>query len=155
MQAWFHTRPYMIQWERLHRWRRRTAPAMTPISSDAVTDADEAFDYLLVLYASIFQMRDWIAASRPDLKTDVEDLFKDSANLTLTRDLANGSKHMTTTGYSDDGSASVARAYVGAGEIRYAVPRPVGSGGNLEALPFADRCIEELRAYLEQRKLLQ
>jgi hypothetical protein len=53
-------------------------------------------------------------------------LFTDSANLTLARDLANGSKHMTTTGYDDDGSASVARAYAGNGRIPYVVPRPVG-----------------------------
>jgi hypothetical protein len=31
----------------------------------------------------------------------------------------------------------------------------LAGGGNLEALSFADRCIEELRAYTGQRGLLQ
>jgi hypothetical protein len=114
----------------------------------AITVDDAPFDYLNVLFASIFQMRDWIAASRPDLKSDIEALFKASANLKLTRDLANGSKHMTLNSYDEDGSASVARKFSGSGRIRYVAPRPVGNGGNLEALPLADRRIEELRAYI-------
>lgn len=145
IEAWFHTSPYLIQWERLLRWRERVNGSMTT--------RHDSLDFLLVLFANIFQMRDWIKASRPDLRADVGALFRDSENLGLARDLTNGSKHMTLTSYSVEGAASVAREHAGAGQVRYIVPR--AGGRNVEALPLADACIAEIREFMEKQRLLQ
>jgi hypothetical protein len=144
--AQLHPQPYLIQWERVLRWRERTL---------AVTAEDrglEAFDYAFALFTSIFQRRDWIRASRRDLEDDVTRLFRDSSDLALVRDLANGSKHMEVTSYSDDGAATIAREYAGRGEHRYVVPRP--GGRNVEAVALADRCVAEIRSFMEARELL-
>lgn len=145
LRAWFHTRPYLIQWERLLRWRERVNGSMTT--------THDSIDFLLVLFANIFQMRDWIQTSRPDLRADIAALFRDSENLGLARDLTNGAKHMTLTSYSVEGAASVAREYAGAGPVRHVVPR--AGGRNIDALPLADACIAEIRAFMEKRRLFQ
>jgi hypothetical protein len=141
-----HPRPYVIQWERTLRWRERTARSI------AGGGGLETFDFLFALFVSIFQMRDWISASRRDLERDVVTLFRDSADLALIRDLANGSKHMETRWYTVDGAATVAREYAGGGKHRYVVPRP--GGRNIEGLALADACIEELRGFMVAKDLL-
>lgn len=97
-------------------------------------------------------MRDWICASRRDLEQDVAALFNGSTNLALTRDVANGVKHMETTQYRVDGAASIAREYAGSGEHRYVVPRP--GGGNVEVIPLVDACIAEIRAFMDAHGLI-
>lgn len=144
LPAQFAKRPYMIQWERVLRWRTR--------ASDAMTRDDDGFDFLLVLFANVFQMRDWLGASRPDLRSDVLALFRGSTNLGLARDLTNGGKHMTLTEYSVEGAASILREYAGAGRSRYVVP--LAGGRNVEALLLADACIAEVRTFMERHDLL-
>ena len=137
--------PYLIQWERVLRWRTRCASA---VAHDA---GFEAFDFLFALFASVLQMRDWLMASRRDLQEEVAALFRASENLGLARDLANGSKHMVITSCSADGAATIAREYWGQGRFRYVVPRP--SGRNVEALALADACIRQLRDFMAQKGL--
>ncbi len=137
--------PYLIQWERVLRWRSRCAQA---VADDAGFDA---FDFLFALFGGILQMRDWLTASRRDLQEEVADLFRGSENLALVRDLANGSKHMAITSYTVDGAATIAREYWGQGRSRYVVPRP--GGRNVEALVLADSCIRELRDFMAERGL--
>lgn len=140
--AWY-ARPYLIQWERTLRWRRR---------AEAVKEDDHPQDFLLVLFANLFQMRDWLQSSRPELGVAVADCFAESDDLCLVRDIANGHKHMTTTQYKVDGSASVAREYAGAGQVRYVIP---GAGGaNRGALNLADSCINEIRQFMRANGLL-
>jgi hypothetical protein len=139
--AW-HSRPYLIQWERTLRWRRRV---------EAVKDDDHPQDFLLALFANLFQMRDWLQSSRPELSVAVADSFAESDDLCLVRDIANGHKHMTTTRYKVDGSASVAREYAGAGQVRYVIP---GAGGNnRDALDLADSCINEIHRFMQSNEL--
>jgi hypothetical protein len=146
LPAQHQARPYLIQWERTLRWRERTAEALAEIGGW------ESFDYLFALFASLFHMRDWLTASRPDLKAEIEELFHASSNLALVRDLANGAKHMTLHSYSVDGAATVAREYAGQGRTRYVVPR--AGGRNVEALQLADACIAELRSFMNDRGLI-
>jgi hypothetical protein len=143
MPAWFHERPYLIQWERLLRWRDR--------ADIAVESEEHPLDFLLALFTNILQMRDWLTASRTDLNYQVASLFHNSADLALARDIANGSKHMVLTRHSVDGAASVAREYDPRG-IRYVVPRP--GAGNLDSLPLADRCIAQIRDFMASHYLL-
>lgn len=143
MAAWHHRRPYMIQWERLLRWRDR--------SDLAIKNDEHSFDVLLALFANILQMRDWLRASRPDLESEIDSLFQNSKDLALARDVANGAKHMILTKYSIDGAASVSREYDPRG-IRHVVPRP--GGRNLDALPLADRCIAQIRCFMQSHALL-
>lgn len=90
----------------------------------------EAFDFLFALFASVLQMRDWITASRPELTDDILALYRESPDLAIIRDVANGAKHMTLNDYSVDGAATVAREYVGDGEARCVVPSPGGLAEN-------------------------
>jgi hypothetical protein len=139
-----HSRPYLIQWERTLRWRRRV---------EAAEENDHPVDFFLVLFANVFQMRDWLQASKPDLGVAITDCFAASDDLCLLRDIANGHKHMTTTRYKVDGSASVAREYAGAGRVRYVVPGP--DGANRDALDLADSCINEIRRFMQTNELMQ
>lgn len=143
MPAWFHERPYLIQWERLLRWRER--------AEIAIKDDEHSFDVLLVLFANVLQMRDWLEASSTELGSEVDQLFRSSSDLALARDVANGAKHMVLTQYSVDGAASVLREYDPRG-IRHVVPRP--GGRNLDALPLADRCIGQIRDFLQLHALI-
>ena len=137
---------WVFSGQRVLRWRDRTAVA---VASDSGSDA---FDFLFALFANVFQMRDWIRASRRDLENDVMALFRDTANLCLVRDLTNGSKYMEVASYSIDGAATVAREYVGGDENRYVVPIP--GGRNLEGMLLADGCIAEIRSFMEAKSLL-
>ena len=143
MSAWVRNDPYLIQWERLLRWRERAEAA---ISND-----EHPFDVLLALFANILQMRDWLASSRPTLRRDIDSLFRQSQDLSLARDIANGAKHMVLTRYSIDGAATVLREYDPRG-VRHVVPRP--GGANLDALPLADRCIAQIREFMRSHALL-
>jgi hypothetical protein len=129
---------------RVQRWRRR--------SSAAVGADEEPFDVLLALFANILQMRDWIAASKPELASDAAALFHDSDNLGLARDVANGSKHMIVSRPSVDGAATVAHEYAGAGQIRHVIPR--SGGRNVEGLALADVCISEIEGFMRRNGLL-
>jgi hypothetical protein len=141
-----HQRPYLIHWERTLRWQDRAAES---IASGGGWDA---FDYLFALFASIFHMRDWIIASRQDLESEVSALFSTSPDLALVRDIANGVKHMETSRYRVDGTASVAREYAGNGKYQFVIPRP--GGRNLDCLVLADRCIEEVGRFMAAHDLL-
>jgi hypothetical protein len=139
-----HSRPYLIQWERTLRWRCRTAAA--------ITADDHPLDFLLVLFVNVLQMRDWLRESRPDLDRAITNCFACSDDLCLVRDIANGHKHMATTRYSVDGSASAAREYAGAGKVRYGIP---GAGGiNRDAWRLADACITEIRQFMQANGLV-
>lgn len=141
--AQLHRRPYLLQWERTLRWRERLSD---------VTTTDDAFDFAFALLGALFQLRDWIAASRPDLKGDVVALYRDSADLALARDVANGAKHMTLTHYSVDGSTTIAYEYAGSGRSHLVVLRP--GGRNLECLQLADRGIAQVRTFMQMHGLL-
>ena len=143
MPAWLHSRPYMIQWERLLRWRDR--------AEVAVKEDEHPFDVLLALFANILQMRDWLKASRNDLGSEVDQLFQNSSDLALARDVANGAKHMVLNQYSVDGAASVLREY-DPREVRHVVPR--SGRRNLEALPLADRCIAQIGSFMQSHALI-
>lgn len=144
--ARLHPRPYLIHWERTLRWYER--------SSEAVVrgNPQDGFDFLLALFTSVLQMRDWIIASRPELKGGILALYSDSPDLALVRDIANGAKHMTLNDYSVDGAATVAREYAGGGRSRFVVPRP--GGVNLDALELAATAIAKLRSFMEANTLL-
>jgi len=144
LQAQIHPAHYLIQWERVLRWRERTQVSMQT--------GDEPFDFLAVLFASILQMRDWLIASRPDLRADIRGLFRDSGNLGLARDVANGSKHMILTSWSAERAACIAREYAGAGRVHHVIPR--AGGRNLDALPLADACLEEIGTFMASNALL-
>lgn len=140
-----HPSPHRIQWERALRWRKRSASAI------AHGETPEAFDCLFALFGSISDLRNWIKASRPELRSEVERLYAESADLALVRDIANGAKHMTLHHYAVDGSATVAREYVGDGQWRVLIPRP--GGRNIEGLQLAGTAMGELEAFMGDRGL--
>lgn len=141
MPAWFDTAPHLIQWERLLRWRNR--------SEIAIKDDEFPLDVLLVLFMHILHMRDWLSASQPGLKQKIHSLFQNSEDLSLARDIANGAKHMVVNNYSIDGSASVAREYNPYGPQKISYVIPCSGGPHLDALALADRCIGQIRAFME------
>jgi hypothetical protein len=97
-------------------------------------------------------MRDWLCASRPQLKSEVLALYRDSPALALIRDVANGSKHMKLTRYAVDEAATVAREYAGAGQSRLVVPRP--GGKNLEVTELAAGAVAEITSFMHAQRLL-
>lgn len=144
--AQLHPRPYLIHWERTLRWYTRSGEAVKH------GKPQDDFDFLLTLFTSILQMRDWLTASQPELKAEVLALYRESPYLALVRDVANGAKHMTLMDYSVDGAATVAREYIGGGASHCVIPRP--GGGNLDALQLAATAIDEIRSFMETTGLL-
>jgi hypothetical protein len=145
LTAQLHERPYLLQWARVGRWWERAR------SVQGHAEPHTGFDFEYALFGSIFDMRDWIAASRPDLKAAVHTLFGDP-DLALVRDVTNGAKHLTLTRYGAVGEATLLREYLGDGNARLVVPIP--GGGNVDALELARRATDKIRAFMEAHDLL-
>lgn len=144
LEAQRHPRPCQIQWDRTLRWQQRARSAV------ARGDWHESRDFLLVLYENIFAMRDWITASRPDLKPEVGQLFERSTHLRVIRDLANGSKHLDINSPSSSSGMTILRVWTDSGPI---LTIPMADGQNLQAMVLAEEARNLIHSFLKSHEL--
>lgn len=144
-----HPHPCQEQWERVLRWQERL------LHADG--GPDEAVDFAFALFTCVNHMRDWVLATDPALRSKVSQLCRESRELQLVRDLANGSKHHTLTKPAVDANHFTALEYI-------PPPRPRGSpthrlvlcsdGEKHELLPLAWQAVEAWGSFLRREGLL-
>jgi hypothetical protein len=76
------------QLARVERWEKRAAAAVDSGSPDAE-------DFLLAFFQSAYHLRDWLLNSGTASKADLDAVVRATPALSLCRDVANGSKHLT------------------------------------------------------------
>lgn len=146
-------RPYIEQWARVLRWRERLRELMR----QRMADPNEAMDFALALFITLYHVGDWIKATDPTLERAVTEHVRRNHALRLARDLANGSKHLTLTTPSVDPHILTAREYAPAPLDR--TPHPgyrlvmLAGGENIDMLDLADRCVAAWREFLREHAL--
>jgi hypothetical protein len=144
-----HPHPCQEQWERILRWQERL--------HHAGGSPDEAVDIALALFVCIHHMREWVLATDAALRPSLNRLFRESRELQLVRDLANGSKHHTLTDPSVDADHFTALEYI-------PPPRPFNApthrlvlcadGKKRDLLPLASQAVEVWGVFLRREGLL-
>lgn len=135
------------QYERMLRWHERVRLAAT---EDRLEDE---MDFVLVFFQQALSLRDWIQDARPEVRADLEALFRDHIELKICRDIANGFKHMSLSHKASvDREFSIVFAYNprGAREGDMVV---LAGGHQIELLDLADRCLALWQNFVESRKL--
>lgn len=99
---------WKIQWHRVVRWRERVVELRPKqlVGLD-VTDLDLVIAFL----QNCYHLRDWLCASRPDLKADVDTFYTDSFEMSACRDVCNGYKHKVLNTPSLDAGFNLYREY--------------------------------------------
>jgi hypothetical protein len=146
-------RPYLEQWARMLRWRRRLGQLMR----QRMAEPNDAMDFALALFITLYHVGDWLKATDPKLRSAVNEHVRRNRPLRLARDLANGSKHLTLTCASVDPHFLTAREYAPArlGETPHPGYRLVmlADGENIDMLDLADRCVAVWREFLREHTL--
>ena len=100
---------WRMQWDRLNRWHRRVSLIQRRSVQKPLTAED--YDDVITFVQNCYHLRDWISASRPALKQQLNDLFKSSFYLRACRDICNGFKHKNLHNASVDDTFSIHRTY--------------------------------------------
>ena len=140
--SWHRSSGWRGQWERIRRWHRRLIDAATP---------EEAEDFLYAFFQNCYSLRDWLAP--PEFQTrDVNELFENSTDLRLCRDIANMTKHFELSRQPATGrEPSLAREYAGPGQGWFEDDSNLvvlSDGKNLDARELAARCLAVLERFL-------
>jgi hypothetical protein len=109
-------------------------------------------DVCLAFFTNLYSVRDWLTKSDASLTQPIADLFHQNQCLQLSRDIANGSKHLTLSRASVDGHYLTAREYVpplvGGGEPSYALVI-LADGEKFDALALAKECVGAWQTFLD------
>ncbi|HZR17353.1 MAG TPA: hypothetical protein VFE51_08500 [Verrucomicrobiae bacterium] len=79
------------QWERLLRWFARVE-AIHKKSLRKEIDADDN-DVVIAFFQNCNHLRDWLKASRPELESDLNALFRGNFEMRACRNICDGYKH--------------------------------------------------------------
>ena len=139
--------PIWLQWEQVKRWRARVQEAAPS------GDGFDLRDYLMAYMGSLFAMRDWISHARPELNNEVDQLFEDSQELRVLRDVVNGSKHMSLRDRSTDGGDedSIFSEWSDEGPV---LTVPARGGPNRRAVDLANECYGQIESFVARHRLL-
>jgi hypothetical protein len=162
---------YLEQWERVQRWYSKVEEFSLHPSA---IKQDDALDIVYAFFTNCFHLKDWIKASHPELKNEVEDLFDDKKGkpcFNICAGLANGSKHLSpdTNKRPTYGNASVVvqnvRLYVPTLSLNNQSNAKLivkasyswslnSSGMQYDVYELAKECMEEWGSYLKNRNLV-
>lgn len=100
---------WKAQWARVARWHQR----VERIREKALMDELDAFDLdeIIAYVQNCYHLRDWIEASRPALKTQLDTFFQSYFELGACRDVCNGFKHKSLERPSHDPDFNLYREY--------------------------------------------
>jgi hypothetical protein len=79
------------QWERTVRWFRRVERLRQKSLKQELDVGD--LDIALAFFQNCYHVRDWIAAAKPQLKPQMDQLFRQHFAMRACRDICNGFKH--------------------------------------------------------------
>lgn len=82
---------WRTQWDRVLRWFERVQLIKRKSLKEEL-DAEE-MDIVIAFFQNSYHLRDWLEASKPDLKAVLDELFRKSFEMGACRDICNGFKH--------------------------------------------------------------
>jgi hypothetical protein len=103
------TEQWKLQWARVARWRNRVAE-IKKCSRQREPSAEDV-DTVIAFLQNCYHLRDWILATRADLKADLDALFNTHYELQGCRDVCNGFKHKNLKRASLDAAFNLYREY--------------------------------------------
>jgi len=100
---------WKAQWARVKRWRVKAERIRAKSMREELdaSDLDEVVAYL----QNCYHLRDWVEASRPELKALLDALFQKHFELGACRDVCNGFKHKAVKRPSHDPDFNLYREY--------------------------------------------
>ncbi len=156
------SRQWLIQWERLQRWKVRVDEVRRKCE-ESEQDFHDVVDTSVAFLQNCYHLRDWLVASDPTLKVAVDRLFRNSFELRCCRDVCNGFKHKKLTSPSVDPEPAIRRSYDPFAKIlRPGKPSTIYKiylANDKELLDcdlfdYVDRCFHEWLSFLKETKLL-
>jgi hypothetical protein len=100
---------WKAQWARVRRWHQR----VERIREKALMAELDAFDLdeVIAYLQNCYHLRDWLEASRPALKVQLDAFFQKHFELGACRDVCNGFKHKAVKRPSHDPDFNLYREY--------------------------------------------
>lgn len=148
---------WKAQWARVVRWHHRVECIREKalIAELDAFDLDEVIAYL----QNCYHLRDWLEASRPALKTQLDVYFQEHFEPGACRDVCNGFKHKSLKQPSHDPDFNLYREYdhfledaePGGSPVRYRIGFADGDGlRKFDLFEFTNTCFDLWREFLER-----
>jgi hypothetical protein len=143
------------QWGRALRWYSRVQRIEGKSRMQELDVGD--MDIILAFFQNCYHVRDWIVASRPPLKNQLDDLFRSHFEMGACRDICNGFKHKTVTNPTHDKDFNLYREYdyfevmsgSGNSPVKYSAVFADGSDvRKFELFALAAACVALWRGFL-------
>jgi len=99
---------WKVQWHRVMRWHQRVLE-LRPKQLIGLEAAD--IDLVISFFQNCYHLRDWLCASRADLKPTVNAFYTYNFEMGACRDICNGYKHKTLARASLDAGFNLYREY--------------------------------------------
>ena len=89
---------WKFQWNRLQRWFLHIKDIEQRSEFKEITEHD--IDIFITFFQNCYHLRDWFLVSRPELKEEINQLFKKNFEMKFCRDICNAFKHKKLSHYS-------------------------------------------------------
>ena len=123
------------QLERVHRWHDR-------MTHSAKIGSRDLEDFAFVFFQNCYHLREWLLKTSIFPRSDVAELFSQTKELRLCRDICNGTKHLTIKHPSIDADFSIGREYDPWSVSRYRLF--LIADDKYDILELAARCVKIL-----------
>jgi len=100
---------WIMQWERIERWYSRVLEVQQKSEKQELDSYD--LDIIIAFFQNAWHLKDWLLASRPDLNSDITNLFHSSYEMGACRDICNGFKHKSFNHPTHDPDFNLYREY--------------------------------------------
>src|SRR4029077_15837149 len=91
---------WRAQWSRALRWHDRVQRIEKKSRRQELSVGD--MDIVVAFFQNCYHVRDWIVASKPSLKSQLDHLFHNHFEMGACRDICNGFKHKAVTNATHD-----------------------------------------------------
>ena len=93
------------QYNRMLRWQNRAIESMQG------DDGNEIYDFIYAFFQSSYHLRDWLISDNAATKEEMKNLFSQSVELQLCRDICNATKHLQYDNAGIDSRPLIAREW--------------------------------------------
>jgi hypothetical protein len=148
------------QWERSLRWYERVRQIEQKSLKQELDIGD--IDVVIAFFQNCYHVRDWIVASRPSLKKQMDNFFHTHFEMGACRDICNGFKHKDLDHWTHDKDFNLYRecdhlAAMGTGKkspVRHRAVFADGTGiRKFDLFVLADSCIDLWNQFLRENGL--
>lgn len=93
------------QYKRMIRWKSRFNESLD------TENGDDIFDFIYAFFQSAYHLRDWMVSDGTATREEMTELFQNSTELQLCRDICNATKHLQYDRPSIDPKPMIAREW--------------------------------------------